>query len=258
MAALVWRWLGAVVSALVVAVPTGPHPTDATYLQFNMCGNLCNHGALDVVRNLEDTVSAERPAAVTLNEVCENQYDQLRLDLPGFGGRFDPTGPHCDNGTRYGNAVLTRGSAADLVGSWPLPNPGGDEGRRLMCVRGRALVVCVTHVSFVAANIAVQVDAVAGILRGLPAGAPVLLGGDFNADPADARMDPLYRTGSGALTEAGSRSRSSTDADATFGRRKIDYIFLGHGGRRPGVRAAAVDAGRGRSDHRALLASSGG
>ena len=250
---VVRRWLGvmAAVSALALTAPTG-QPAAATpagtqsYLQFNMCGNQCNHGGLAVVRNLEQTIGGDRPVAVTLNEVCENQYDRLRRDLSGYRGGFDPTGPRCDNGTRYGNAVFVRGSGLDTVGSWQLPNPGSDETRRLMCVRGRpALVVCVTHISFVAENIGVQVDAVAGILRGLRGDGPVLLGGDFNTDPTDTRLDPVY-----------SRRREADSAvnHTTFARRKIDYIFLADG-YWTAARAAVVDAGRGLSDHGALLAT---
>jgi endonuclease/exonuclease/phosphatase family metal-dependent hydrolase len=275
------RWLGVVVAALAVAGAVGARPAGAdevasrqTYLQFNMCGNACNHGDTAVVRNLEQTVAADRPAAVTLNEVCENQYDRLRRDLPGYAGRFDATGPQCGNGARYGNAVLVRGSGLDVMGSWQLPNPAGDETRRLSCVRphaagGAAMIVCVTHISFVAGNIAAQIDAVAGIVRALPGGEPVLLGGDFNTDPGDARLNPVYSTryqsGAGAFTEADSAvSHSRTGAprrpgadgvnETTFAKTKLDYIFLA-GGHWSAVRATVVDAGGGLSDHNALLAA---
>jgi endonuclease/exonuclease/phosphatase family metal-dependent hydrolase len=278
------RWLGVAVAVLALAGPVGARPAGAdradladvrqTYLQFNMCGNACNHGELAVVRNLEHTIAADRPVAVTLNEVCENQYDRLRRDLVGYAGHFDPTGPRCGNGTRYGNAVLVRGSGFDLVGSWQLPNPGADETRRLLCVRGRpvgadALVVCVTHISFVAGNIASQIDAVAAIVRGLRTAEPVVLGGDFNTDPGDARLNPVYSNrydaGTGVFTEADSAAshsrkglvhRSGDDGvnEMTFAKTKLDYIFLADG-HWTAARATVVDAGGGLSDHSALLAT---
>jgi endonuclease/exonuclease/phosphatase family metal-dependent hydrolase len=231
-------------------------PPRQTFLQFNMCGNACNHGDVTVVRNLERTIAEGRPVAVTLNEVCENQYDRLRSDLPDYSGRFDATGPRCGNGTRYGNAVLVRGSDPDPVGSWQLPNPGADETRRLLCVRGHpdgaSLVVCVTHISFVPGNIATQIDTVATILSGLSGDEPVLLGGDFNTDPADDRLDPLYgNAGRGRFTEA---DQADDLNDTTFAKHKLDYIFLADG-HWSAARATAVDAGRGLSDHRALLAT---
>jgi endonuclease/exonuclease/phosphatase family metal-dependent hydrolase len=270
---MVRRWLGIAVTMLAVVAPIGVRAATAgaaddaaarqAYLQFNMCGNACNHGDLAVVRNLEQTIAADRPVAVTLNEVCENQYDRLRAGLPGYAGRFDPTGPLCGNGSRYGNAVLVSGPGLELVGSWKLPNPAGDETRRLMCVRGRHLVVCVTHISFAAGNIAPQIDAVAGILRGFPGDEPILLGGDFNTDPADERLNPVYSNrydaGRGRFAEAdstASRSRIGVDGvnDTTFARHKLDYIFLADG-HWSAARAAVVDAGHGLSDHGALLAT---
>jgi endonuclease/exonuclease/phosphatase family metal-dependent hydrolase len=237
-----------------------------------MCGNACNHGDLAVVHNLEQTIETGHPSVVTLNEMCANQFERLTRDLPGYAGRFDPTGPVCGNGARYGNAVLLRGSAVEPVGSWQLPNPAGDETRRLMCVRGRpaaagSLVACVTHISFKAGNIGAQIDAVAGLLRELPGADAVLLGGDFNTDPFDARLNPVYDNrfdaGTGAFTEADSavsHSRAAASGhlpgvnDTTFARHKLDYIFLA-GGHWSGSRAIVVDAGGGLSDHGALLAT---
>src|SRR5262245_3159486 len=94
-------------------------------LQLNMCGNVCNHGGLAVVANIARTIAARAPLAVTLNEVCQNQYDRLRADLAVYSGRFDPTGPLCTNGARYGNAILVRTPQTRLVGSWPLPDSAG-------------------------------------------------------------------------------------------------------------------------------------
>src|SRR5262245_43001074 len=94
-----WPRAGVAVAVLaaalgVVAFAGGANATAGrqTYLQFNMCGNSCNRGGLAVVSNLEDTIAEGRPFAVTLNEVCENQYDRLRADLTAYRGRFDPTG----------------------------------------------------------------------------------------------------------------------------------------------------------------------
>jgi endonuclease/exonuclease/phosphatase family metal-dependent hydrolase len=227
---------GAALAAVVVASGPSIAAGAQTYLQFNMCGNSCNHGGLRVVRNLEDTVAARRPYAVTLNEVCENQYDQLRAEMRAYQGRFDPTGPTCRNGSRYGNAILVRASHVDLLGSWPLPDPSGGEPRRLMCLSTATLVVCVTHISYLPADIGPQIAAVAGIIGGTKAW---LVGGDFNTEPTDPRLDPVSST-----------CESPGSGYATMGGRKIDYIFLRNGGRAT-ARAVAIDL----SDHRALLAT---
>jgi endonuclease/exonuclease/phosphatase family metal-dependent hydrolase len=215
-------------------------PGRQTYLQLNMCGNVCNHGGLAVVRNLEETIATRRPVAVTLNEVCENQYDRLAADLDAYRGRFDATGPICGNGARYGNAVLARASDVDLIGSWPLPDLSGGETRRLMCVRSDGLAVCVTHISYLQADIAAQIDAVAAILDGLDRAGAVVLGGDLNTDPADPRLGPLYGICHGAT-------------GVTFHQHSIDYIFLSE--HWSSAQAHAVDAAGGFSDHEGLFAT---
>src|SRR6266511_5197449 len=88
---------GTTLAAIVYAGGASAAAGRQTYLQLNMCGNACNHGGLAVVRNLESSIVVGRPFAVTLNEVCENQYDQLRADL----------GPTMAGSTRPGPGVAT-------------------------------------------------------------------------------------------------------------------------------------------------------
>jgi endonuclease/exonuclease/phosphatase family metal-dependent hydrolase len=276
--------MAAAVAFTVLAATGGDARATAhqeTYLQLNLCGNACNRGAQLVVSAVANFIVSHRPSAVTLNEVCENQYDALRDDLVIYHGRFDATGPMCHNGYRYGNAVLVRTAGVSLVGSWPLPSPAGDEARRLMCLRAQlpgpatALLVCVTHISNVSANIAAQVGAVAGVVRGLAATGALVLGGDFNTDPGDARMDPLYgcRSGAGGWQEAGPGGWQEADArgcasralidgraggdiinEHTWQRHKYDYMFVG-GNAVSWLGAQVTDAANGLSDHAALEAT---
>jgi len=114
---------------------------------------------------------------------------------------------------------------------------------------------------YVRDEIAAQIRTIADVLRGLGRTRPVMLGGDLNTVPTDARMDPLYsapdgRVGSGAdnLEEADSLAgRSRAASDPTFSSSKIDYIFLSTGGW-SGVRASVFDAVGGLSAHSALWA----
>src|SRR4051794_17141882 len=168
--------LAAVVLAVGLAGDAQATPLRRTYLQFNLCGNACSGGGLAVVDRLTAAIRDRTPMAVTLNEVCQNQFDELLAGLPGYRGRFDPTGPHCHNAARYGNAILIRSPDIGLVGSWALPNPGGDETRRLLCLRtgsGRPLTVCVTHISNVDVNAGPQIAAIARRLHGRT---PLMLG----------------------------------------------------------------------------------
>ncbi len=253
--------------ALAISLATAAHATALrqTYLQLNLCGNACNNGTLAVITQLEHTIDARQPFAITLNELCENQYDRLTADLGAYHGRFDPTGPTCVNGARYGNAILLHTTEVTLIGSWQLPNPAADETRRLMCLGtrlpdGPALTVCGTHISSFVANGPPQISAVAAILRGLPGHDPLVLAGDFNTVPANPGLDPLYRTcyagGTGQFDEAASTgcARTETGDEHTWQQHKYDYVFLSGGGF-TAVEADASDAVNGLSDHRALWAT---
>jgi len=271
-----WLATGAVIVA-VVAVgafaasgDSGPATQRQTYLQYNLCGNACNSGGLGVVADLVRAIRQASPSAVLLNEVCENQYAELEAELATYKGRFDPTGPRCRNGTPYGNAILIRATEVNLVGSWMLPNPARDETRRLMCLRvpdaATSLVLCVTHLSNDDGNTGPQASAVATILNGLSGEPAIVLGGDFNTDPADPRLDPLfsacYGTGNGPFREVdspGCASRSTLNRrygsdvinEHTYGQHKFDYVFLSEGHwSTPDADVTRPESGR--SDHAAL------
>jgi len=70
----------------------------------------------------------------------------------------------------------------------------------------------------------------------------VVLGGDFNVDPSDTRMDPLWRAGTDVANEA------------TFGRHRLDYVFLSCDGGSPAT-SDVTDPPQGLSDHKALWAT---
>jgi endonuclease/exonuclease/phosphatase family metal-dependent hydrolase len=229
-----------------------------TLLQLNMCGNACSSGGFEVVTTLAATVDRRLPFAVTLNEVCENQFVELRAELDGYQGQFDPTGPKCRNGARYGNAIFLRTTGLSVVGSWQLPAVIFEEDRRLLCVGASPVVVCVTHLSVEQSNRPGQIDAVTSILSGLSG--PLFVAGDFNSDPGDARMDQLYQRfhevdsgGDGQLNESVGSDVFNED---TYDRHKFDYIFLSaQGWSAAAAGADADDAVNGWSDHDALWAT---
>jgi endonuclease/exonuclease/phosphatase family metal-dependent hydrolase len=231
-------------SATLVALPGSAHATaySHTYLQFNMCGNRCNGGGLTVANDTINSINnrSPQPFIVTLNEVCENQYSHMYYTLAPYYGRFDPTGPICSNGARYGNAILIRTSNFSYLGSWLLPSPSGGEARRVMCISAPLsgaprLVACVTHISNISGNIASQISAVASRANSYYSTSGVLVGGDFNTDPWNYRMNPMYSPcyagGTGIFYEADSYGCSRTTQNAyynetTEGSRKLDYVFL--------------------------------
>lgn len=254
------RLLSALAAAFLVsfALAGDARPTASalTLLQLNICGNACSSGGIEVVAELANTVDRRRPFAVTLNEVCENQFVRLRADLVAYRGQFDPTGPKCRNGARYGNAIFLRTTSLTVVGSWHLPAVIFEEDRRLLCVGASSAVICVTHLSVDRSNLPGQIDAVTNILSGLSG--PVLLAGDFNSDPADVRMDPLYQrfheVDAGVRGELNESVGSDMFNEDTYDRHKFDYIFLSDGSWSSSG-ADAADAVNGRSDHDGLWAT---
>jgi endonuclease/exonuclease/phosphatase family metal-dependent hydrolase len=247
--AMWWRIaaiLAAVVAALALSTGAPALPYRLTFLQANLCGNACNGGRFTVIAHLEDAIRERQPFAVTLNELCENQFTRLRGDLVTYRARFEPTGPTCHNGSRYGNAILVRSSQVTLVGDWLLPNPAHDETRWLTCLHVAVprLTVCGVHVSSFLENVGPQVSAIVNVLSGLGEPGPLVLAGDFNTDIADHRLDPL-RSG---YTE------SDTQHRATFERSKFDDVFFSHGGWSTPT-ADVVDVAGGLSDHLGLWAA---
>ncbi len=239
----------AVAAPLAVAIPAPPASATSytqTYLQFNMCGNACHKGAGGVVADIERSILSRspQPFVVTLNEVCKNQFDRLNRDLGRYEGRFGPTGPRCANGQPYGNAILVRSSNFSHLGTWSLPNPGRNEGRRLLCLRipitgNQPMVACVTHIDYHVANKAAQISKVASIVGQYDANNGVLVGGDFNTRPWEAPLHAMYRSyyspsGRGIFIECDSPKpynreyKTSSYNEGTFksNNRKLDYIFL--------------------------------
>jgi endonuclease/exonuclease/phosphatase family metal-dependent hydrolase len=259
------RLLGVVL--LVYAVLRVPASADTTsgltFLQFNMCGNACGT-RFAVVGDLEREILGHpaQPDVVTLDEICRGQYDKLVADLH-YGGHFEPTvRDRCWDGSDYGVAILVRTAEVGYVGSWPLPSPAGGEPRTLACVRttvrSRPLVGCVTHLDTDPANTPSQVAAVAARTTAFT-GDLVVVGGDFNASPDSAAMDPMYGAfdevepgRGGEFTGGCSAPRCGSRPGYRHPIRKIDYIFLSRGGFADRT-ARTIDAPH--SDHTPLRAT---
>lgn len=250
----------------------------ARIFHFNMCGAVTNnddctsHGGSgegtavpalvsSILDTRDDAPRPGRPDIVTLNEVCETQFNALRTSLAEAGypmdGRFATAKANegnCENDSDFGNAVLTRepitNDAGDQI-AFPLPMPeDSGEVRTLLCVdtplRGKAIKACSVHISTDGDRRAAQVPVVAGIVNGfVNAGLPVILGGDFNATPEDEVLDALYNHhgGTGRFREvdetdfanAGILCRDAFEDTCrsgegthpgVLGDSKIDYIFV--------------------------------
>jgi endonuclease/exonuclease/phosphatase family metal-dependent hydrolase len=250
-----------VVAVVLPADAAGPRRL--TVVQLNICGNACNRGGLEVTTAVAGAIRAQAPFAVSLNEMCENQYAALAAELVGYTARFEPTGPRCHNGARYGNALLVHAVDVSVVGSWLLPNPAGDESRRLLCARtdraATGLLICVTHISNEAGNVGPQVAAVAAILGSLRRTRPLILAGDLNADFGDARLAVLAGGCPAAVVPAAcgpalAPAPIPPGAVTTHAGHSYDDVYLSVDDF-AATRVEVTDTAKGRSDHLALWVS---
>lgn len=238
-------------TAVLTASEAGATSSRLTLLSANLCGNACGT-RMAVVSDLEQAMRARAPYAVSLQEVCRSQFSRLLLDLPAYRGRFATTLPkRCWDGSDYGIAVLLRTRTFSTAGEWWLPNPGGNEPRKLLCLQSsvagasQPFITCTVHVDYHAANLASQVRAVADRTRALYRGHKVMVGGDVNTTPGAAALNTMYDSsywhGTGVFEEADATNhrRSGGGPDSTYNEytscgsmpcgpanRKIDYVFL--------------------------------
>lgn len=259
MARLLVAVLAAVAPTVLVATPAHAASVSHKYFHFNMCGNKCRGGNLDVANDVINSVnsSSPQPFAITLNEVCRNQYDHLYYNLTPYYGRFEVTVPGaCSNGSDYGIAVMVRTWNYSFYGAWQLP--GGYERRKLVCIKTSAtgggtqpLIACATHIDYHSDVQAAQIQFVADRGREMWSGNHVLIGGDFNVTPGSSKLNPmyssLYPSGTGIFNEADAAnySRSGGGVSVSYNEytggctsypcgagqwwlptKKIDYIFL--------------------------------
>jgi endonuclease/exonuclease/phosphatase family metal-dependent hydrolase len=99
---------------------------------------------------------------------------------------------------RFGLVILAKGGPGTINNSSRevtyLPNPAGGEARILLCgrasVTGRSVRACDTHIDFVGDDAQQQVAAVAAKTGSYTD--PVVLAGDFNLEPQDTRLNPIY------------------------------------------------------------------
>lgn len=239
------------VAAVLAVVPAGAPAVSTTrapehagetarFATWNMWGNVGHHGSETigwVWPGFQGEIEAKMPGrydAIALQEVCYN-LGQRVAEIKGMAMEFIHTGPYCDNGAAYGNAVLFHRGWETKVVRWMLPNPENREPRGLI---GVALRLSPTwQVMFASTHLSTEFDNRVAQLEFLyqreyhndsPPGAETVplwtygmavLCGDFNANPTDWEMDTMwYRINAGEPY-----GRGGPDTHDSAG--KIDYMF---------------------------------
>ena len=239
-------------------------------LHYNVCGNVCWEagdipGGSDTRGSISPRMSTilaaidnYQPHAITFNEICYSQYRNIRTSLisRGYGATYSSTtnGYTCDNfdssyGTGYGNAIFFKGTTP-LATIYTLPQGAGLETREMICtdvtLDGELIKLCTTHITNDATWRPVQIQEVADLASGwISSGQPVIITGDFNAEPSSSDMAPMYSHsgGSGQFQEADESNACPSPltfcrgGESTFGQvrdyyygpyttKKLDYIFF--------------------------------
>jgi endonuclease/exonuclease/phosphatase family metal-dependent hydrolase len=222
-------------------------------LHYNVGNGAGRAGQNDVIRWLEQ---GERPAVITLNELCGARFHQIEevAGPAGYAGFFFATNPDgcggSNGGLGYGNAVFVRGEVLEEPSLHPyvVQEPHA-ETRNIGCAKftlpgGSAVAACVTHLE----NNHRYADDQAGealdraiALRAEVDGGRVVVGGDFNLEPDHSSVQewiesPFDAVGLGLETHDSGKA--------------IDYVFA--------TRSADSNDARtetGESDHRAVWAT---
>ncbi|MBO0882240.1 MAG: endonuclease/exonuclease/phosphatase family protein [Mycobacterium sp.] len=202
----------------------------ARIFQFNMCGakqiptpGCASQVPDNAVPAVVSSVLDFKPDVITLNEICQSQFQQLRdtLNANGYAvsADFSTTRipePKCGNDPLLGglgNAILSHTQLSNSEETM-LPSAGESETYNLSCdeteLRGQTVKACVTQLSNAADVRSEQATAVARQVAGYrDAGFPVIVGGDFEARPWDAALTPMYahHGGTGQLHEVDETDR---------------------------------------------------
>ena len=255
----------AVALCTAACIPFKQQPTSLTVMVFNIHAGKDAAGK-DSVRAIADLVRSTGPDIVLLQEVDRGtkrsgNVDQLKafIDLTGYAAEFGRSLDY--DGGQYGIAALARGGFvfSDTV---PLPvtplqqRAGGSHEPRAALItvartRLGTLQAFTTHIDASTGD-EYRLQEVAQLLLPIHArlspDRPVLVGGDFNAEPGSAVVRKLRDAGlRDAWAECWQGEGLTYPADAP--RKRIDYVFLTGSLRCTAARVIDTQI----SDHRPLL-----
>lgn len=246
-------------------VPFEHAPTSLNVLVFNIHAGKDAAGK-DSVQAIADLVRSLAPDIVLLQEVDRGtkrsgNVDQLTAftDATGYGGVFGRSLDY--DGGRYGIAALSRhGFVFDETVPLPVEpvqqRAGGSHEPRVALVTVAHTILgnlqaMTTHIDASTGD-EYRLQEVAQLMVPLRARLgpddPVLVGGDFNAEPNSAVIQKLREAGlRDAWTECGQGDGLTYPADIP--RKRIDYVFLTGALRCTAARVIDTNI----SDHRPLL-----
>ncbi|WP_436536361.1 endonuclease/exonuclease/phosphatase family protein [Actinoplanes sp. HUAS TT8] len=272
-------------------------------LSFNVCGSYqANCRPLEAADAWADRVAQQvrdwDSDVAVFQEMCAGQRELLAHRLPANYHIAWWTNRSGDNGCDkwlvpgvtanddFGDAVFVRTDAAtttytrELTELWDqgrTSSAASEEKRELLCmgavVKGRDSLACTVHLDTVSVDQGMP-EAVAQ-MNTWAAGRPIIIAGDFNADPFDPNLGAFYGSGggTGAFHEVDEQDRAyftdgcrqlaycrsgemttfagTDEAGNPKPARKFDYMF-GSAAQVRWVQGGTVDPGFSRRDHKIL------
>lgn len=180
------------------------------------------------------------PIGLSLNEVCENQYNYIvwYLTAAGYGYSFDhtvslgnflgsqvgTTWPIASCGSWYGNAVAVKGARSGGGANWYSSSIQGPssygEQRNWICIRASGPTICSSHLATGASSYTASQADVYRSVANFVAGSGVFAAGDFNTTPSVTTLAWAL----GGFAEADAANNFPTfQSGAT--NQKLDYIW---------------------------------
>ena len=252
-------------SADTVSTGTAPQYRFVTY---NICGDVCSTSDYSNTQRIDDIVAQASTTGwdaddIFLQEVCKPQFDAVntRLKPLGFTGVYVQTralDASICGGSAYGVATFTKGAVVQTkILHLKIGGENTVEDIESPCVesfiQGRLHWGCSVHLFWDSDSYSkLEAQRLASLVRPWEeAGIPVVLGGDFNASPTTATLDPFYRPGMAGTPDGSFREADQTDKDyfdsticnaatqsdcrsgeptfvdlKTLATKKIDYLFF--------------------------------
>jgi endonuclease/exonuclease/phosphatase family metal-dependent hydrolase len=207
-------------------------------------------GQIPSLEGLVDTISAEQPDVVCLQEVArgwmiDEQHDSLSVlaDRLGMRYAFIP-----NIGDLHGNAVLSRFPMTDVRLVHYAIEPGiKHQPRGVLFVRTGGVLLGCTHLDELSDGTFVRQEQVRTIIREIGDASPVIVAGDLNATPGEIEVRLLNEFG---LDDLGAAAGPTTTMDDP--QKRIDYIW-GIGVVGSQAHSLDVDVAMKASDHRPLI-----
>jgi hypothetical protein len=207
-------------------------------MHLNIAGGKEHHANIAIADKLADSVASRRPGlplAVSVNEVCFNQWERLynRLTALGYSGHFGLSRWTTDRdrcgAQPYGNAIFWQGGHADATTFYfSQQAPGAVELRNMACGKAHfpeRTWYCSAHLINGNEEMARrQAGDALNIATVLEVTDRAIIMGDFNLTPDDDAMKRWFNRSWDDADDC--RCRPTNDGLRSNGNRKIDYILV--------------------------------